>query len=116
MKNCLLGIACVAVLAGSCLAPDVVITQNSAYAAAQESWRGEFDDISSAASDAMSLTVPEIEKLLARCAALKVTIETLEESPRKVYGKRLQMTRDLLQFMLDSKKAQPPAPSNPPAQ
>jgi hypothetical protein len=111
MKNSLLGIACAAVLAGFFFAPGDVLL-SPAHAVAQEGWRGEFDDISMAASDAMSLTVPELEKLLTRCATLKITIETLDESYRKVYGKRLQMTRDLLQFMLDSKKA----PSSPPAQ
>ena len=111
MKNRMLTIAFMALLAFVVFAPGSLPLNNSARASTQESWRGEFDDISTAASDAMSLSVPELEKLLTRCAALKVTIETLEESPRKVYGKRLQMTRDLLQFMLDSKKNQPLAPS-----
>jgi hypothetical protein len=116
MKYRLLWIACVTVLTCSFFSGNMVPLPGVAWASTQESWRGEFDDIASAASDAMSLSIPELEKLLARCAALKMTIETLEESPRKVYGKRLQMTRDLLQFMLESKKNQPPVPSTPPTQ
>lgn len=116
MKCRFLGITFVSVLACCFLAPNSVILRCTAQAA-EESWRGEFDDISTSASDAMALSVPELEKLLARCATLKKTIDKLEESPRKVYGKRLQMTNDLLQFMLDSKKAQTPAPAaTPPAQ
>jgi len=51
----------------------------------------------------MSFTPDELKSLVGRCDALKPRIEKLEETQRKVYLKRLQMCRDLLAFVLESK-------------
>ena len=68
-------------------------------------WRAEFDQVSQPASEAMDLTIPQLEELLSRCATLKSRLTGLDDSGRKFYGKRLQMTCDLYRFMLDSKRA-----------
>jgi hypothetical protein len=68
-------------------------------------WRAEFDHVSQPASEAMDLTIPQLEGLLTRCESLKSGLTGLDESGRKFYGKRLQMTCDLYRFMLDSKRA-----------
>lgn len=82
-------------------------------AAESRDWRAEFDQVSEPASGAMELTIEQLEGLLSRCATLKVQLEGLDESGRKVYGKRLQMTCDLYRFMLDSKRAAKAGSSSP---
>jgi hypothetical protein len=72
-------------------------------ASAQQDWRQEFEDVCSRTQDAMTLSAGELTDLVARCDALKPAIEKLEETPRKVYLKRLQMCRDLFVFVLESK-------------
>jgi len=52
----------------------------------------------------MSLSREELQLLIARCEKLKPIIEGLEETRRKVYRKRLEMCRNLLVFVLESKK------------
>jgi len=68
-------------------------------------WQTGFEEPSKPAAGAMELPVDQLEFLLARCQALKEKLPVLDESARKVYGRRLQMTCDLYQFMLDSKRA-----------
>jgi hypothetical protein len=72
-------------------------------ASAREDWRQEFEAVCSRTQDAMTLSAGELRELVARCDALKPAIEKLEETPRKVYLKRLQMCRDLFVFVLESK-------------
>lgn len=67
-------------------------------------WRAEFDDVCSRSDDAMNLSTGEVKALIARCDALKPVIEQLDESTKKVYLKRLQMCRDLLIFLIESKE------------
>lgn len=52
----------------------------------------------------MSLSKAELQSLIERCDKLKPVIESLEETPRKVYRKRLQMCRELFAFVLQSKE------------
>lgn len=66
----------------------------SGVAYAQESWKNEFEDICSKTQDAMMFTPDELKPL----------IEKLDETQRKVYSKRLQLCRDLLAFVLESKE------------
>jgi hypothetical protein len=85
----------------SFLSPGAFIA--SAAASAQDDWKKEFEDICSKTDDSMSLTADELKSLVDRCDALKPRIEKLDESQRKVYLKRLQMCRDLLVFVIESK-------------
>lgn len=71
---------------------------------AQEDWKKEFEDICSRTDDAMSFTKDELRNLIARCDNLKSVIEKLDESAKKVYMRRLQMCRDMLAFVLESKE------------
>ena len=71
---------------------------------AEGGWRTEFDDLCSKTQDAMVLTPEELRKLVERCDRLKPSLETLEESQRKVYTKRLQSCRDLYYFVIESKE------------
>ncbi len=73
-----------------------------------EEWKKEFDELSSMTQDAMMLTPDGLLALIARCEALKPAIEKLEENSRKVYLKRLEMTRKMFLFVLEYKKSQPP--------
>lgn len=81
------------------MAPGVAVSADSA------GWQEEFADLSLPAAQAMDLPVGQLQSLLTRCEELKVKIQLLDETERKVYGKRLQMTCDLYRFMLDSKLA-----------
>ena len=74
----------------------------SAYA--QDGWRGEFDDICSKTNDSMNLSDEELKNLIGRAEKLKAVIEKLDESDKKVYGRRLQKCRDLLDFVLSTRK------------
>lgn len=70
----------------------------------EENWKKEFDDICGNTDDSMKLSQEELKKLVAGCDRLKPAIESLEETPRKIYLKRLQMCRGLLLFVLESKE------------
>ena len=74
-----------------------------AAASAQDDWKKEFEDICSKTQDSMSFTLDELKGLVDRCDALKPSIEKLDETQKKVYSKRLQMCRDLLVFVIESK-------------
>jgi hypothetical protein len=52
----------------------------------------------------MKLSQDDLKKPIAGCDRLKPAIEALEETPRKVYLKKLQMCRGLLLFVLESKE------------
>jgi hypothetical protein len=69
----------------------------------EESWKREFEEVCGNTEDAMKLTQDELKNLIIRCDRLKPAIDSLEETPRKVYLKRLQMCRNLLAFVLETK-------------
>ena len=71
---------------------------------AQDDWKNEFDDVCSKTQDAMIFSPDELRNLIARCDKLKPLIEKLDETQRKVFLKRLQLCRDLLFFVLESKE------------
>ncbi|HEY6837819.1 MAG TPA: hypothetical protein VI389_03670 [Geobacteraceae bacterium] len=73
---------------------------------AEETWRTELEELCSRTEDAMNFGRDELKSLVERCDKLKPRIEALDESTRKVYGRRLQMCRDFYQFMLENKKAE----------
>jgi hypothetical protein len=75
-----------------------------APAAAAADWKKEFEEVCAKTQDAMALPLDELKSLVARCDRLKPQIERLEESQRKVYSRRLQVCRDLYQFVLESRQ------------
>jgi Ser-tRNA(Ala) deacylase AlaX len=74
----------------------------------EEQWRADFDATCAKTTDAMALTLPELNQLLERCNALQKIIETQEESLRKVYLKRLQLCRNLYAYVVEFKKNEQP--------
>ncbi len=78
------------------------LCNSAAYAL--EDWKAEFEDVCSKTQDAMTFNVDELKSLIARCDKLKPIIDGLGETERKVYGRRLQLCRDLLVFVLESKE------------
>lgn len=75
-------------------------------APAKETWQKEFDDICSKTEDAMTLSLEELASLIDRCDALRPKIEKLDETPKKVYLKRLRMCRGLYAYVLESKQSE----------
>ena len=71
---------------------------------AQEEWRAEFDAVCSKTDVAMTLLVEELKELIKHCDELKPRIEAEEESTRRVYLRRLQVCRNFLEYVLDSKQ------------
>ena len=71
---------------------------------AQEEWKAEFDAVCSKTDVAMTLLVEELKELIERCDKLKPRIEAEEESTRRVYLRRLQVCRNFLEYVLDSKQ------------
>jgi hypothetical protein len=71
--------------------------------AATQDWKKEFEEICAKTQDAMALPMDELEGLVSRCDKLKPRIEKLDESQRKVYSRRLQVCRDLYQFVIESR-------------
>ena len=94
--------AALVVLAGAPVFSDGIYAA-AAAASAQDDWKKEFEDICSKTQDSMSFTPDELKSLVGRCDALKPRIAKLDETQKKVYLKRLQMCRDLLAFVLESK-------------
>jgi hypothetical protein len=72
--------------------------------AAPQDWKKEFEDVCAKTQDAMPLSLDELRSLVARCDRLKPRIEGLDESQRKVYGRRLQVCRDLYQFVVETRE------------
>ncbi len=70
----------------------------------EENWKKEFAEICGSTDDSMKLSQDELKKLIAGCDRLRPAIESLEETPRKVYLKKLHMCRGLLLFVLESKE------------
>lgn len=70
----------------------------------EESWRADFDATCAKTGDAMALSVPELNQLIGRCAALEKIVAAQEESVRKVFLKRLQLCRNLYAYVLEYKK------------
>lgn len=73
---------------------------------AEELWKQEFMDICSKTDEAMSFSGDELKMLLQRGEKLKLAIESLEETPRKIYLKRLQKCMNLYLFVFESKRAE----------
>jgi hypothetical protein len=101
-------VAAAALIAGAfvtaVVSPGVVIGATVLPQAwAEGEWSTEFDAVCSKTQDAMALSSDELRMLMARCDKLKPEIDALEASRRKVYAKRLQLCRDLYEFVLQSR-------------
>jgi hypothetical protein len=72
----------------------------------EKGWRTEFDAICGQTENTVDMTVADLRAALARCDRLRESIDRLEPTPRKVYQKRLQMCRNLLEYMLETKLKQ----------
>jgi hypothetical protein len=90
--------------------PGLRLPLSPAVAYGEESWKTQLSELCAKTNESMSLSVEELTALVAGCDKLKPVIEGLEESPRKVYRKRLQMCRDLYAYVLEIKAQQKPAP------
>lgn len=77
---------------------------------AAEDWRRELDDICARTDESMGLSRAELEGLVFRCRKLQPQIDALDETPKKVYTRRLQMCRDLYVFVLEVLSQQDAAP------
>ncbi|MBI5074737.1 MAG: hypothetical protein HZB62_06175 [Nitrospirae bacterium] len=75
-----------------------------AAAFGQDDWKAEFDDICAKTDQAMTLPKEELVSLVERCDKLKLRIEQLEETQKKVYLRRLQLCRNLFAFTIDTLK------------
>jgi hypothetical protein len=98
--------ACSILLASPAIQSNKMVPSGVAHA--QQNWRSEFDDLCGKTQEADALSVDELKQLIERCEKLKERIETLDETQRKVYLKRLQMCRDLFVFMLEAKEKNQP--------
>ncbi len=93
------------------LLPVVVMLLFACAVGPQHAWpdvpfKHEFDDICSRTMEAASLSVEELNALIARCDNLRTVIDKAGEPERTIYLKRLRMCRDLFVYVLDSKKAE----------
>lgn len=70
----------------------------------EEPWQTTFEQTCSRTSEAMTLSVPELESLLQKCRDLEKVIATCDESVRKVYLKRLQLCKNLYAYVVEYKK------------
>lgn len=71
---------------------------------AGEDWKKEFEDICSKTDSSMALPSEELKSLVARCDKLKAVIDSQDESTKKVFRKRLQLCRDLYDYVLKSRE------------
>lgn len=76
----------------------------AAPARGAEDWRADFDETCARSNEAMSLSESELLALTSACDRLEKVITGLPETERKVYLRRLQMCRNLYQFVLDTKR------------
>ena len=75
----------------------------------EEPWQADFDATCAKTGETMTLSAAELNQLIQRCSALQKMIETQEESVRKVYLKRLQMCRNLYDYVLQYRKSEQPS-------
>jgi hypothetical protein len=89
-------------LVASALGVGMALSQHAI--AASPDWKKEFEEVCAKTQDAMALPVEELKSLVSRCDKLKPQIEKLDETQRKVYSRRLQVCRDLYQFVIESRE------------
>ncbi len=92
------------------IAPAASAGADTPEAPAPPAWQAEFDAVCAKTPDVMHLSREELQRLVAECDRLKPLVESLPESPRKVYRRRLEMSRNLFLFTLEAKEAETPPP------
>ncbi len=81
--------------------------------AAVPAWKAEFEEICAHTSNATELSKAELTSLIDRCRKLEPALEKLDATEKKVYKKRLQMCRELYEYVLRSKEAAEAPPAKP---
>lgn len=104
MKSVLIALLAIGVLLGGSMAGRPLPASLAGVAWADEAWKAEFEDVCGKTADAASFSADELKQLVERCDKLQPQIAALEESPRKVYLKRLKMCRDLYAYVLETKQ------------
>jgi hypothetical protein len=95
MKNTLVKLALCAVM---------TLVMSGVGVCAGDDWKKEFEDICNKTDNSMSLPTEELKSLVARCDKLKSVIDAQDESTKKVFRKRLQLCRDLYDFVLKTRE------------
>lgn len=80
----------------------------AARAEDEPAWKTEFAEICSKTQDAMTLTDPELESLIARGEKIAPVIEQLGEVEKKVYSRRLRTCLDLYRYVLETRRGAAP--------
>ncbi len=77
---------------------------NGAGASGQNAWIEQFNDVCSATTASMALSKGQLKSRISRTDALKLRLDGLEESAKKVYSRRLRMCHDMYDFSLKAKE------------
>ena len=88
-----------AVLVGSLLAH---MALGAVPAALATTWEDAFAQVVAETDRAATLSREDLQRLVAECDRLRPGIEALPETPRKVYRRRLERTRELYLFALEA--------------
>ena len=73
---------------------------------ADDSWKQDMADVCYKTDDAMTLSKDELKAMIQKLDKIQVVIDGLEETPRKVNLRRLEMCKNLFIFVLESKEAE----------
>lgn len=76
--------------------------------AGPDQWRSAFEALSCQTVRAMEMSTAELNEFVGACDRLRPSIEALDETPRKVYLRKLEKIRKLYLFVLESKQVPPP--------
>jgi len=92
-------------------ATTAALAPRTGSATAVPDWKAEFADICAHTGNATELSKDDLRSLIARCRKLEPALQKLGETERKVYMWRLEMCRELYEYVLKSKEAEeaPPA-------
>lgn len=76
----------------------------------EDEWRAEFERACSQSNRSMVMTVKELQELVTACDRVDKLLEVQDETVRKVYRKRVQQTKNLYLFMIETKKTEQQVP------
>ena len=69
-------------------------------------WRETFNVLCSRTTDSMSLSVEELNSLVADCADVSGELEKVDQPERRILQKRLSLACNLYKFVLENKIAE----------
>lgn len=75
-------------------------------AAGAEAWRNTFENICSKVDVSQTLSITELEALIAQSDKLTPEIQKSEDPSKKVYLRRLKNCRSMFEFAIDTKKTE----------